>query len=590
MISFSLYADDSQIILDPFQGILEDQGELEAVEETGYDFGKGQVYKKECSLTETEDGFSEACLLGDIIYRAEQCSHKNGGLRCSMEDMTVDESTSLQDHPLELFLEQATYFKDCRITVYEEGSYSEYCSPHYEIEDDEQIENSSESFDASEEVSADIEQEADETNQKEIVVPELVEKVRDGVGKVVMHMKTMDSSTGERDIGSGFFIKDANGQPIFITNYHVFGIFLLFSFSQTTLLPQFFGRMDANDISASDQRNWFSEESSATLYIEQGDQKFRIKGVRDMSLLMDLAVLEVDGYEGSTLNIAEDYSNEVPVYVLGHPRGRDLQKIKATNSFTVSTLYNSFMVSHSIDGCSVLHGISGSPSVNNNGEVIGVAFSVSSGAVDCSNLNITPLDGFDSVDFMSSVKTNKEDIISLIREEELLFYNQLIFSDESTQDLMVKAVLYAHDGIMLFSKFFNLLNEDVLSNIYQRLDSGTELNEEDIRFFKFLVQREITDIQGMDLNRAAQLGSLEARFLLAKRLYDGKSFEKSHQLFQELVQSRIPVHLYALSQIYYDKEDNPAQACRLLTYATEPVEALDDLYQEYECDGVLSGI
>ena len=616
-LSGSLYAEDFQIVLDPFTGgssreesqIGDDEApyiETEATDAIEEDTTPRMKYTRECTFEEIQEGYLKKCTLKDISYMTYQCIEEEerhgryGGMSqltdCDYQEVTGDVMDALRSQGvvLDVFSKSSPYSHDCSSDIHENGRYSEHCHPVQEASQGTANSISSEETFANDiaDTKGNVEEGEEEgenyqEEKKEIVVPELVEKAIDGVGKVVMSTKKMDSSTSENSMGSGFFIKDVNGQPIFITNYHVFGVFLTLSFSR--MFQQFLVLMGIKGNSSSDQHNWFSEEeSNVVLYIEQGDQRFRIKGVRDISLLMDLAVLEVEDYTGVTLNIAEDYSNEVPVYVLGYPGGRDLQKVKLTNPFTVSTLYNSFMVSHSMDHClSGLHGISGSPVVNISGEVVGVAFSHSQGAVNCSNMNIIPLDGFDSVDFMSSVKANKEDMISLVIEEESSFYNQLIFSDER-RDVMAKAVFYARNG-MLLSKRLDTVSEDMLLNLYQKLDSGTELNEEDVGFFKFLVQRKIADVRGMDLNGAAELGSLEARFLLAKNLYNMENFEESQQLFQELVQLRIPLYLYTLSKIYYEEEENSSQACRLLTYAEEPVEVLDDLYQEYECDDVLGG-
>lgn len=77
-------------------------------------------------------------------------------------------------------------------------------------------------------------------------------------------------------------------------------------------------------------------------------------------------------------------------------------------------------------------------------------------------------------------------------------------------------------------------------------------------------------VWALDIKGATQLGSVEAKFALGVQSYATQNFIVVHQLFQELVQLRIPLHLYELSKIYYNREDNSSQACSLLTYATEP--------------------
>ena len=53
MISFSLYADDSQIILDPLEGIRREAFIEEKVSR--------QLYVQECTIKKVSEGYSESC-------------------------------------------------------------------------------------------------------------------------------------------------------------------------------------------------------------------------------------------------------------------------------------------------------------------------------------------------------------------------------------------------------------------------------------------------------------------------------------------------------------------------------------------------
>ena len=584
ILSFSVYAEDSPIILDPFQGPSSTEGEIIEIgnkgELSGDDFvpapTKKQAYIRECSLTAAENGFSESCLLKDVGYQVEQhCPSEkendegsNDGVNCPLELVTEDEidETELLQYPLERFLEQSSYFKRCSVLVYEDGNHSEYCISFDEIKDDNKNEDSSEDSYVSEEQTGDAEYTTNETNQKEIIVPESVEKAIGGVGKVIVQFGHIDQG-----IGSGFFIKDINDQPVFITNYHVFGAVLQMLFS-----------LSAN------KKDWFLEDSNILFYVQQGDQKFRIKGVRDMSLIMDLAVLEVENYTGDTLSLADHGANEELAYVLGYPEGNNLKRIKVAHPFLGIELHTSFMVSD-VGECYTLKGVSGGPALNSKGKVVGVAFSIKS-LMGCIDLRLIPVEGLISnIDLMSSLKTNKGDIADLIKEQELLFYNQLLSNSELRGDMMVRASFYL-DNRMFFSDFLNSTEQDYLLSIDQKLsESEPELSEEDRRELQFLVQKNIAVTQGLDIESAAQLGNIDAKFSLGEKLYNRRQFGKSYQLFQELVQLKIPFHLYMLSEIYYG-EENVSQACRLLTYAEETIKSLEDLYQEYECDSVLNAL
>ena len=329
------------------------------------------------------------------------------------------------------------------------------------------------------------------------------------------------------------------------------------------------------------QQNWFLENSPVLFYAQQGDQKFRIKGVRDISVTMDLAVLEVENYQGDTLKLAKDYSNETPVYIVGYPGGHRLTRIKADHPFFISELEISFMTSSA--HCHTLGGVSGSPVLNSTGEVVGLAFGGHHFA-DCEYLSIIPIDGFNSVNLTSSLKTNKKDIASLMEEKEFLFYNQLLSDSVLRATLIKRVLMYTHER-KFFSDFLQSTTQNDLSRMNQALsESKIRLNQKDRRVLQLFVQRSI--VQDMDIEDIAQLGDVEAKFLLGHSLYNQQKFEESHQIFQELVQLRLPLHLYMLSRIYY-AENNLSQACRLLTYAEEPVSNLDRLYKRYECDSLI---
>ncbi len=536
LTSFHLYADDSKILLDPLKGKKKLVGG-EIVEVNSSETFLLQEYTKECSIEKVLTGYSKNC---SIEIRGDNSDPRNNAL--------------------EMLSTQSPYIKDCFIELHSNGRYSEFCIDPKE--------ESPEDFSSQEETSS-----VDKTNhQEELIFPQWLEKTQSGVGRVIVQFRE-DVDTRSEGIGSGFFIKDSNKQPIFVTNYHIFGSILW-------LLIQ----MNIPD------QDWFKKTSNTPFYVEQGDQKFLITGVRDLSLLMDLAVLEVENYTGSTLSLADDYLNEVPNYILGYPTKWGLQKIKATNAFSINSLYTSFMVSHNMTSCKTLIGISGSPALNQDGKIIGITSSIHPSS-ECRHLNVIPINnGFEN--FMSSLKTSKESIASLIKEQESLFYYQLLSDEENKKDLMMRAIFYL-DNDMILSNFLNPVNKDDLLDTYHKLSSSNpELNEVDKNILKFLVQKNITNIQRLDIRirEAAQAGNLEAQFVVGHQFYLTRQFKEAHQLFQGLAQLRNPLYLYLLSNLYYRKENNLIQACKLLTYAKEPVAALEDLYQERECDSVLNRV
>ena len=255
--------------------------------------------------------------------------------------------------------------------------------------------------------------------------------------------------------------------------------------------------------------------------------------------------------------------------------------------FTMNAFYISFVVSHDMgDYCHSLKGLSGSPVLNIDGEIVGVVFGGPKS--NCRHVEAIPLEGFNSINLMSPLKDRKESILQLVMEQESVFYDHLLSAEENKKDLAMIMADYGTNSKLL-SRIVHSLGEDYLLNIYHKVfSSGQELDEREEMVYKLLFQEDVVYFQEFDFNKAAQLGNMRARFVLGFEFYKRENFKKAHQLFQESIQSRISLHLYQLSKVYY-AEENLSQACRLLTYAEEPVEALDDLYQKYECDGVLSG-
>ena len=576
--SLHLYAEEFQIVLDPFQGI----SEKDIVSTSSSNVSR-QFYAQECTLKKISGGYSESC-----VVETEESREEADVIGLDV-DAQPDSESQDNVNVLEMLEVQSRYSKECMVSLYEDGFYEESCEPSEEEEDlifSEEKENTQqEEIGWGDPFLVGIDRE-------EIVVPGRVEKAIGGVGQIMgifipdgqeitkekkntsSQFFSAESEQDEhsRGMGSGFFVKDISGQPVLISNYHIMEFILLYLF-----------RMEIPD------QDWFSETSELQFYVEQGDQKFRITGIRDISRLMDLVVLEVEDYTGSTLNIANDYANEVPAYILGYPGG-DFQKVKATNAFITSVFRISFMISHYIDNCWGLGGISGSPVLNIDGEVIGVA-SASSPNADCRHVEAIPLEGFNNINLMSSVKDHKDSIVDLIIEQESLFYDRRVSSNEESKGDLEWITSYGGEDDRSFLFYIlRSLDEEYLLNIYQKVfNSRQELDEEEEKVYKFLVQSQMARAHGFDISKAAQFGSITANFSLGLDSYIDGNFDKAHQLFQTVIQSRMPLHLYQLSKVYY-AEENLSQACRLLTYAEESVEALDDLYQKYECDGVLNEV
>ena len=273
-----------------------------------------QRYIKECTLTKIEEGYSKNCIIKDITYMIkEECSFGNSSndsfVMCSEDgkvEMDFVDELYWQRYPLEKLQVQSGFSQRCKMEI--GGSYEEDCSIYKRDDNLKEEQGLSEDYDSHEEVDEDIGKE--DSSRQEIVVPESVEKAIGGIGQIVVVKEDeQDGISNYHHIGSGFSVEDAAGQPVVITNYHVVKSMLLNLF-----------QMNVPD------QDWFSETSKNNFYFKQdrqpfGNNTFRIKGIRDMFRLMDLAVLEVENYTGSTLSIADNYANEVPAYILGYPGG-----------------------------------------------------------------------------------------------------------------------------------------------------------------------------------------------------------------------------------------------------------------------------
>ena len=165
--------------------------------------------------------------------------------------------------------------------------------------------------------------------------------------------------------GTGFFVD----QQTLVTNYHVIAPLLLFS-------------SDASDF----------EDLLESSYIEKGEQRYAITDVKNVSIVDDLAILQVEGYQGPVLELAEKETQlGDTISIPGFPRidkiPEYIQTIKLqeiTGAVVGIAAYcNLTDLSLKIDFFSVLTGASGSPILNSSGKVVGVLHSTGGMSMAC---------------------------------------------------------------------------------------------------------------------------------------------------------------------------------------------------------------
>ena len=149
----------------------------------------------------------------------------------------------------------------------------------------------------------------------------------------------------KRFVGSGFVVRDqATDRPVLVTAYHVVKGF----------------KPDLSNISVS----------------TKGENSLKIKKILSHSRKLDLILFELESYEGSGLKLAKHpVYDKASIYTVGYPGFRLTQDAKLVpgTSFHRPAHKTLAIITSLLN--SALDGMSGSPILNSNGEVIGVFLS-----------------------------------------------------------------------------------------------------------------------------------------------------------------------------------------------------------------------
>ena len=235
--------------------------------------------------------------------------------------------------------------------------------------------------------------------------------------------------------GSGFFLFD---NRTFITNHHVLEGFLL----------------------KDDILNWdeviFRDHTGKEAH-------FRIKGVKFLSMMHDIAVLDVEGYEGPVLKPAEELPFGKRFYIAGYP-GDSFKIHPVRNLFDMDAIhYGAF---REIFDCSYgtdFSGSSGGPALNQVGDVVAVFAGSLNSSSQC------PLQILKKTDFLSPRKVQQIQAFSVKDLETLRISDIAAFSKNAADGDETARFMYFYEKVDRFrfnDKIRYLDSEDLLREAF----------------------------------------------------------------------------------------------------------------------------
>ena len=331
--------------------------------------------------------------------------------------------------------------------------------------------------------------------------------------------------------GTGFFVD----QQTLVTNYHVIALLLLNS-------------SDSSDF----------EDLLESSYIEKGEQKYSITDIKNVSVVNDLVVLQVEGYQGPVLELAEEEMHpDDAISIPGFPSvdknpeyiaSIELREIIGRIGKTVFDC-SPFEIPLMLDFFGALGGASGSPILNPKGQVIGVLHSFAGEAFACGtetkylrellqshrSQNVSMYDFLKNKIFESLNQAIKEkDINAQYRVGSLLLQGwipEAMLTNHLSIDNDIHPKMLAVNLVETLAEQGNAASQLLLSKLYV---SGLVVNKTGSTAEEIvLIEPDIQ--QGLQwMKRAADQGLISAQYRVSGILYNGYYINKESEQHNHL--------------------------------------------------------
>ena len=266
---------------------------------------------------------------------------------------------------------------------------------------------------------------------------------------------------------SGFFINDSK---TFVTNFHIV----------------------REALTAQETDPLHQAQSSLNLDIIQNGHSYSVKRVKNISVPHDLAVLEVEDYDGEFLKLSNNPHPPERVYAVGFPKPKP--RIIEANVWDVQDKHFEYSIFTHFGLHLIIRGVSGGPIVNHHGDVVGVI----SGLRPWLLYAVKPL-------FLKQLLAEdlspSSDVIHLIQDQVQLMYDLADKGDPMAQYNL---------GTLLDREFFKI-------NMLEKVK--TLKNERDLKQFQ-------NDEAWRWLEEAAKKGHLQAAYGLGSSLFKNRKFYK----------------------------------------------------------------